>query len=237
MTAEPVTTEQWIDNFIQYSLEQWENIASLAVTKFPIWETLYRKVLYLILFDTLSIAARPSLIARNQARFLHLTNALTAWPDRSRVSAQQLKLSLERRKLDTGALYQCAVATVGRWPEGSVLLGSDCDPTELSLESLISSPDEKKVVGENRYDSLLYQYRNSLLHEFREPGYGMDIRHDAQPVYHSMIDEPWQLVFPLEFFRRLCLTAIWDVRDLLLAERRDPYDAYPFGSPWKPPKT
>jgi hypothetical protein len=235
---EEATTEQWIDNFVNYFLEQWENIDSLAVTKYRASENLYRKILYVILFDSLSIAARPSLLVKNQARFGNLTNLLTAWPDQSRVSAPQLKLILEQKKLPTGLLYQKVSEMVGNWPEGiSVLLGCDCDPLESDLDSMIASPEERKAVKDSRYDSLLYSYRNSLLHEFREPGYGMEFREDVQPVYHSLIDHPWQFAFPLEFIRRLCFTAIWDVRDLLYAEHRNPYPAYPFGSLWKPNKS
>jgi hypothetical protein len=231
---EEVTTEQWIDNFINYFLEQWENIDGLGVTKYHAWENLYRKILYVILLDSLSIAARPSLLAKNQARFRNLTNLLTAWPDRSRVSAPQLKLVLEHRQLGAGVLYQRITEAVGNWPEGiSVLLGCDCDPLEKDLDSMMTSPEEKRAVQDCRYDSLLYSYRNSLLHEFREPGYGMEFREDVEPVYHSLMDHPWQLAFPLEFIRRLCLIAIWDVRDLLYTEHRNPYPAYPFGSLWK----
>ena len=211
-------------------------IASLQVERFPTVERLYTKILYVILLDTLSVAAAPALANRNRERFLNLIRSCAAWPEASRVSAPQLKLSLEVRKLNAGVLYEYAASTVIKWPEGRILYGSECDPTEEDLQPHIISQTESKVVSDSRYDSLLYVYRNSLLHEFREPGYGMDFRDDIQPYYHSVMNQPWQLVFSAEFLRHLCFGAIWAVNDLLLRERRNPYDDYPFGSWWRPSK-
>jgi len=94
---------------------------------------------------------------------------------------------------------------------------------------------------DSRYDLLLYTYRNSLLHEFRAPGYGFDFPEEENPFYQNMShlsgqegrEFSWQLSFPISFLRRLCFSSIWGLWVLLTKEGRDPYPAYQFGSRWK----
>src|SRR4029077_5701860 len=85
-----------------------------------------------------------------------------------RVSAQQLVLCLEDRKLTDGPLYERAKAIVDGWGAGGGPMSAiDADPTPDDLIALIGpqQAEHKKAVKETRYDSLLYAYRNNLLHE------------------------------------------------------------------------
>jgi hypothetical protein len=84
-----------------------------------------------------------------------------------------------------------------------------------------------------RYPELFYTFRNNLIHEFREPGYGMEMSNDKKPFYLSMMDSPWQLVFPVNFFATICRQAVERLRDHLLKHKINPYTRFEFGSVWR----
>jgi hypothetical protein len=195
---------------------------------------LYQKILYATLLDSLTIAAAPSLAGNNKGRFLNLVRTCSNWQDADHISSVQLRLRLEKKNIRSGALYSHVATLAGGFGSGAVLIGGQHDPIESDLTALVSSNDQNmvKLINKCRYDSLLYVYRNNLVHEFREPGYGGEFGDDEFPFYHSMLNEAPQLSFPLEFFRRLCFSCIWGVHDILVRERRDPRKAYGFGSIW-----
>jgi len=76
-----------------------------------------------------------------------------------------------------------------------------------------------------------------LVHELREPGYGMEFTSDTEPFYHTMshLDpevRSWELVYPLGFYERICIVALKKLRTYYLKERIDPYSLHSFGSYW-----
>ena len=85
---------------------------------------------------------------------------------------------------------------------------------------------------------LLYTYRNSLIHELRNLGYGLEeLSLGKEPSYHSMTMEDgkdtWQLVYPLGFFENICETCIINLKEYLILNNIDPYNSFNFGSYWK----
>ncbi len=232
--------QERIDNLTYYFLRQVDEIEAVNGPS-PQGKALFQKILFAILLDTLSIAANPALFDKNKERFRTFINSCSAWQDRNRVSSPQLALDLEQRKLTDGPLYRSLSSTLKEWPQ-DVPLRPDVDPTIDQIAALNYSNEEITAAKDNRYDFLLYAYRNTLLHEFREPGYGFNFPEEENVFYHSMthasgqegVPYSYQLSFPVSFFRRLCLSSIWGLYTLLTKERRDPSDAYPFGSLWRP---
>ena len=53
--------------------------------------------------------------------------------------------------------------------------GLEVDPLISDIEQLAATVEEKKLLRESTHSSLLYLYRNHLVHEFREPGHGMEM--------------------------------------------------------------
>jgi hypothetical protein len=232
----PGAVQDSIEKFIDHFRRQ---VDATNMTKMPEQQArLYPKILFVILLDTLSVAAYPKLAKQNRKRFTNFIDKCAAWSDAtSRVSAQQLVLYLEDRNLTDGPLYERVKGIVngwGGWGAGGPITAAKVDPPLDDLLALIKpqQAEHNKAVQENRYGSLLYAYRNNLLHEFRAPGYGGEFPGDDQPLYESIIDNPWQLTFPVPFLRRLCLDSICGLRTLLTEQKRDPYTAYQFGSLW-----
>jgi hypothetical protein len=108
-------------------------------------------------------------------------------------------------------------------------------------------PADQKLVSQLSLSSfthlnLLYQYRNSLVHELREPGHGMEFHKEhGEPFYHGSTtvgtnaysrEETLELVYPLNFYFGLTENVINNVERYLRKNAIDPYRCYRFGSSW-----
>lgn len=195
----------------------------------------YRKTLYVTLLDCLSRAAFPN-VKGNRVRFVTFIDTCSSWSYRDRVSTPQLKLALDDSCMSSGALYADTASRLAAWSEGSILR-PDSDPTINDLRALMNV-SEKPCVEKARYAELLYTYRNHLVHEFREPGYGMEFSDDpSTPYYHTMSQlntggSSWELVFPNAFFHSLCEQSVVGIKAHLKSSEINPYDAYQFGTLW-----
>lgn len=213
-----------IQQFVGYFRDQDASIS-------PVQPILYRKILYATAFDPIARAAFGK-VGNHRSRSLRLINELTNWNDRDRVSLPQLCLALEEKGLISGALYVEASTRLDRWSHGEVLLLGN-SPLLSELEPVAQSL-EKCILTSCRYAELFYTYRNNLVHEFREPGYGIEMPADKdRPYYHSMIGDQWQLVFPVGFFARLYAEALVGLEALLMRYDIDPYSQFEFGSKWR----
>lgn len=212
-----------IDQFVGHFQDQEAMISQVQ----PI---LYRKILYATALDPIARAAFGK-AGKHRAKSLRLIDELTNWTDRDRVSLQQLCLALEENGFASGSLYAEAKTRLEHWAPGEVLR-LDNSPF-LSELAPVAQALECSILSSCRYAELFYTYRNNLVHEFREPGYGIEMSFDKdQPYYHSMIDSPWQLVFPIGFFARLYAEALVGLKVLLVSCDIDPYRQFEFGSKW-----
>lgn len=212
-----------VQQYIQYFRDQLPKIARIE-------DRLYRKALYVTVIDTLSRAGFPQ-ISKHRKRVITFLNECSGWGDKNRVSPLQLKLVLESENKTSGALYADAKSRVEGWTYGAIIR-SDSDPPIEQLRSL-ASPDEQRILENARYVQPLYTYRNHLVHEFRQPGYGVEFVDDTStPYYHGMEGSPWELVFPDQFFHNLCSSCIDGLETHLIRSNLDPYAAYHFGTLW-----
>ena len=213
-----------IHQFIEYFRDQ-EAIISLVQ---PI---MYRKILYATALDPIARAAFGK-VGKHRAKSLRLIDELASWPDRDRVSLPQLCLALKEKGDISSPLYVEAKARLENWSLGEILRLNNSP--FLSDFVPLAQPSEKCVLSSCRYAELFCTYRNNLVHEFREPGYGIEMSTDKdQPYYHGMIDAPWQLVFPIGFFARLLAEALVGLEAHLVRYDIDPYNQFEFGSKWR----
>jgi hypothetical protein len=225
-----MTVSDYIDQYIAHFKAQNQEIEKVALPTF-------KKVLYLVEIDTLSRAAFP-MVSGNRKRVVQFLDACSDWKDKDRVSAVQLKFALEGIGILSGKLYDSINGRINSWGYGQIIRSND----DLTLEEgqRLSTSSESKYVNDARYAELLYTYRNHLLHEFREPGGGMDLGNDLPPTpYYLGMDRPgmgqssWELVFPVQFLRSLCEGCINGLDACLSESNRNPYDAYEFGTMWR----
>lgn len=224
-----MTVREDIDKYISFFKGKTAEISRIEA------DPIFRKILYLVEIDTLSRAAFPNQKGHKN-RVIKFLDECSNWSARDRVSAIQLQHILEKNGKSSGALFGLIKNRVDSWTCGSIIYPSQ-DLSFGEVQSLARS-DVSKIVDEARYDRLLYKYRNTLIHEFREPGTGMDLGTDsASPyylgIYHQNTGESsWELVFPVQFLERLCKDGIKGLRKHLLTNKLNPYDSYKFGTQW-----
>ena len=225
-----MTVRDDIDQYIAYFKAQNQGIATVV-------NPVFKKVLYLVEIDTLSRAAFPR-VSGNRQRVVQFIDTCSNWNDKDKVSAVQLKFALEENGILSGQLYESIKGRINSWAYGQIIRPND-DLTFGEAQRLLT-PSESKYVNDARYAELLYTYRNHLIHEFREPGRGMDLGTDLPPTpYYLGMDRlstgqsSWELVFPVQFLRDLCEGCVNGLEAQLSADNQNPYDAYEFGTMWR----
>ncbi len=104
-----------------------------------------------------------------------------------------------------------------QWKIGEIYHASK-DPVKEDLGAFAASDDERRLVDGHTHLSLLWVYRNVLVHEFREPGYDMGVLgDDPSPYYMNMDDENgvprWELAYPTTFFAAISSSLPSSVRE------------------------
>lgn len=217
-----------IEHFIDYFQKQKINISTIQ-------SILCRKIIYVTALDTIARAAFGK-ASTNHDRYIKLLNELTNWPYRNHVSIPQLCLALEKEGVQNN-LYREAKAQLVCWPHGQILL-LDNSPLFSTLKPLAKSKLDHCLLFKSLYSELFCNYRNNLIHEFREPGLGFEgLSTVNQPYYHGLTDletniETWELVFPIGFFDYLYEEALVGLKKHLACNDIDPYCQFELGSKW-----
>jgi hypothetical protein len=223
-----------------------QRIARLAAYEFNVEDQYLKKNIIVSILDALS-RTTSNASDGNRERFTGVIAHFGDWPDHSRVSAPHLSYLLQHLRSPTFGDARLFIAeTIARNSHGGFVPLSS-DPELDALRKLWPVSIEQKLVGQLSlasftHLSLLYHHRNSLVHELREPGYGMefDVTQD-EPFYHGMTsfgaddssgDHSLELVYPMKFFFRLAESVIGNVEIYLRRNGIDPYAAYRFGSSW-----
>jgi len=229
--------ETGIDRFLGFFRNRLKEIGDLDCGQTT---ALFRKVLYSSILDALSrTTSHPK--KGNRERITEFLRMFCNWPSCEKISLPHLVRLLEKVPDPAfSALRQYAFSLLDQWGEGEII-SLDTDPDIENVKrhwpKEIPKPLEDIQIEFLQHVNLFYRYRNSLVHELREPGYGMEFTDDSEPFYHSMTDtesktETWELVYPLPFYERLCEAAIKELKDYYLKDRIDPYSCYVFGTYW-----
>ncbi len=189
-----------------------------------------RKLLYATALDPLARAAFGNI--GHRTRMVRLIDELTTWDGRELVSLPQLKLALSEAKRGRGRLAREVRCQLGNWQPGLVIPIAN-SPKQSELLPL-ATPAEEKLINACLYSNLFYTYRNNLVHEFREPGYGIELSTDGDFAYYtSTINGPWELVFPVRFFSSLFEEVLVELKAYLIRNNIDPYNQFEYGSLWR----
>ena len=118
------------------------------------------------------------------------------------------------------------------------ILRLSIDPKPKDILPKSPTQQEKKLVDGTKHSSLLYHYRCTLVHEFREPGHGFEFdQRDTSPYYHTMSSladnsKTSELVYPTQWFLDLPVAILTALKTHYIDTGTNPYDSYTFGSPW-----
>ncbi len=233
-----------IDSFIGYFKKQLDEIQALQTEH----AELYRRLLYASVLDTLAGSVLPK--RPNRDRFTYFLQRFCQWPDGDRVSLPHLVQLLRKNpdpafeKLREWALAEFKALSV----HGSALMPISHDPSFDDVKRLWPAPKEHRTPLEGidlvslQHFQLFYFYRNTLVHELRAPGYGMELGDDdREPFYHQMssvgedddlVQASVELVYPWRFLHNLCDTALGQLKNYFNTNELNPYDSFVFGTYW-----
>ncbi len=226
-----------VERFSSFFKDKLQDIASIPPEKSG---ELFQKILYNGLLDALSVSV-ASAKKGNRERFVSLIRCFSNWAQCDQVSLPHIIRLLQRvPDPEFSQLREYAYCLYDRWQSG-VTVSLDRDPSFEDVKErwprTLPKPIEDVCLESFQHVHLFYSYRNSLIHEFREPGYGMEFSPTDEPFYHSMTEpetenHSWELVYPVAFFRKLCETTLATLGEYYLKNRIDPYSRYTFGSSW-----
>lgn len=201
----------------------------------------FKKTLCLSLIEALAAGRYPS--AGPKERFVKLVARFGDWTDGDRISVPHLVAALERSDDDrlraVRAQYYKILKSWGGAPAPRPI--QTCDPQWAEVrKEWPAEPEIVPLLGGKlqpthlRHVELLYDYRNTLVHESREQTASFEEGDDSAPFYESVeiADsrlQEWHLVYPVSFLCRLLRGTLTNYRAHLIDSGRDPYSGYRFG--------
>jgi len=194
----------------------------------------YQKVLVVTALDTLAgirfpIVTYPNLNRKNRERFITFISEYSSWETGLLISLPFLYDNLCRNNVENSNLTQFVREGLSGYDpkEGIDLYPSDIDEPPERLLPLASTEEEEAAVWDCQHYSLLYRYRNFLVHESREPGHAMDGIRDGEfrAYYHGYInEESWFLGYPSEMFFELLNNSIENLKTYFSEQNVDPFE-------------
>jgi len=235
-----MTVEESINEFCTYFERQLRVITHIDIDRnalpdlsFEDYQVrFYRKVLLIAGIDTLAgirfpKANCPQLNRRNRERFIQFVKEFGDWPHGNLVSLPFLKDQLTRMGLSSsrlGSYVSKRVADFDKDVGGDRGISRIDEPLDTLSAMASTEREEDAIVNEQHY-SLLYRYRNYLLHEWREPGSSIEIDPlREEPYYHEYGDNPeWYLVYPMQVFTNLFRNCVSRFKQYLIDKSIDPF--------------
>jgi hypothetical protein len=221
--------EELINQFCSYFDEKIFEIDNLN-------NPLYKNILIIILMDTLSRVWTQGIENKNKIRFVRLIRECIQWEYSDRVSIPIAHYRLN--EITVNHLLKDKINQIMGNLQKSAIHRLDIDPLYLDIIKLGKNKDEMRIIKQSTHSELLYSFRNSLIHEFRKPGRGMEFSNDNEsPYYHGMTDfdfnkKTWELVYPTKFLINLAKIALKSIKIFLTSKGLNPYSFFEFGSPW-----
>lgn len=192
----------------------------------------YQKILLVSGLDALAgirfpKSNHPRLNGRNRERLVRFVKEFGNWPEGELVSIPFLKNRLDSNRLSEETLtdyVNTKLANLDIDAGGQIPITS-IDEQMDNLMKLAATEKGEESIEDCQHFSLLYRYRNYLVHEWREPGSSMEIDSlSREPYYHGYIDDPeWYLVYPLRLFQELFNSSVSNMKEYLLKNSIDPY--------------
>lgn len=233
---------QEIDSYIQAMHDIHVSINHLQGEKFL---KNHKITLTFSLIETISSGVYGELYLSNSKRFQHFIKEFCEWEDANRVSLQQLAFLLEKTEDDEfQELKEHVSSQVKKYPPSSAVPFSYDSTIEEIKELMPNGHTKINGVDINRitHGSLMWKYRNSLVHEARSIG-SQELFASEHPhyVHFTVFEEEcewkvWRICYPIEFFNNLVEIALRNVREHLIENERDPRKNYDFGELWIKPR-
>lgn len=252
------TLEQKIERFKEHYfglIDVAESEVNLANQK------IHSKILCCSIFDAISKSVFPE-IKSNCKRFTSLVRLCTDWQDSEKVSilhllrlleitpnlsheAQELKSYITKKYSKMFVPTNCLISN-------NFSISYDLDIKEL-LELWPTESGDAVKIGDVKphqlkHEYMLWLYRNSLVHEYRNPGNGVELgQHVPDYAFYQEVStvhslegaklqftNHWELVYPSKFFLNLCKNAVEVACEFHRVHETCPFNGYSGGTYWLP---
>jgi len=219
-----------INQFSSYFIEQVNNIIKIR-------NRLFQKILLSVVIDTLARVLSKGNYD-NKTRFVRFIKECAEWNDCDKISIPMLYHTLDRNNYVLNDNLKKEVEKRFSMIGYGTIHRLNIDPYFNEIEYLIKSSDERKLICNMSHATLFYTYRNTLVHEFREPGHGMEISNNNESPYYLGMNhldnnrETLELVYSTSFFIRVTRDSIENLKRFLQKENDNPFDYFAFGTPW-----
>jgi len=254
------TIEKKINRFVQYNENLMEQIMLIYSHEN---NGVHAKILFCSLFDSLAKCAYPK-IKNNSERFKKTIAIHTQWEDAERVSLLHLQRAF-------GIMDQIPKDFLDLKDEINILFHNHFKPTDsgvsdyipISIDALYSEIENKWPKNSNgnkidlgivtldklQHKNLLWLYRNSIVHEYRIPGAGMEpiSLRLTNPCYQEIFTflgddlkslkighKNFELHYPIKFFKQICEESLHSIASEYRDKNESPFSVYSEGEYWIP---
>ncbi len=230
-----------IERYMRHFEKEFSQVQSLKVTD-NYHAAIYKKMIYVGIIDALSKCIFPS--RNNRDRFVSFINQFSGWKNGHKISLPHLFQLLEKNPEPAfSELRSYVISELEKWHSGEIVT-LNREPEISTIRKLWPKEKEHQKplsglgVESLQHCNLFYSYRNSLIHEFREPGRGIESQPDDVPYYitFSYLEEPekevWELTYPVTFFENILRNCIAGIKKYLIQNKINPYNSHQFGSYW-----
>jgi len=255
------TIEEKIDRFVQYNENLMEQIMSIYSHEN---NGIHSKILFCSLFDSLAKCAYPELKNKNKERFKKTIVNHTQWEDAERVSLLHLQRAFDvvdetperflnlKDEINTLFSQHFQPSSYGVFDRLSLSI----DPSYSDIEkkwpkNSNGNPSQlgKIALDKLEHKNLLWEYRCSLVHEYRIPGAGTEpiSRRLVDPCYQEMstfivdnikdfkiVHKNFELHYPIDFFKQMCQESLYSIANEYRNKGESPFKVYSEGEYWIP---
>lgn len=214
--------QERIDAFIQFMAKKLSEIDNITVGD----TILYKKVLYVSFLDSLAACIYPNRKS-NRGRFIALIERFSEWPEKDKVCLIHLcRFTSINTEPELETIRNFLFEELANWYtslDDNETVKCSRNPKFVDVQKFWKGSKETGLpygLADFKLSNLLYQLRNSLVHQFQTQGREFANPHGSVPYYHRfhMVSydgkfEPsdFELVYPTSFLSSLCGTVLNNV--------------------------
>ena len=194
--------------------------------------TLHKKIVYVSLLDCFASlrfheAAHGQLARHNKKRFTLFLKECADWNVGGLTSLVFLDDWLQEASPGGRlAQYVTEKLTILGNDFGDTVSAIDVDEEPETLFKFSSTEAEKEAILHCQHYSIMYRYRNNLVHQARRPGGACEMlgENQSEACYHTYAGNPAiYLLYPIALFKKLCTSSLENVDHYLQENNLDPY--------------